>query len=365
MAERGLQYGRGFHQDSASQLNSVDERRRAGDVQKRWTVSQLIKNNYDAGLDEFVRCDSTGGALTVTLPSAGNVEAGKQVAVKNASSSTNVITVAARGTETINGSASQTINTAYEGAWFISDGSNWLMVDDHSQYALLAGRSGGQMLVGGTGSGEDLTLQSTAHATKGSLLFGTSAYDEVNNRLGVGTTGPLYKLHAQADAAASFVGLFHNDGGEVNRYGVAVLSGLDDQSGATVNYCLHYRDGDGDDHGYLRNNNGTFELAQASDKKRKEDIRDTLVDALTRIADLKLKEFRYKTKKKETKGALHPIGFIAQDVQDVIPEAVTVGTDGSLFLAQSALIPYLTKAIQEQQEQIEQLQQQVAALEES
>ena len=33
--------------------------------------------------------------------------------------------------------------------------------DDHTQYALLAGRSGGQILKGGTGVGDDLTLQST------------------------------------------------------------------------------------------------------------------------------------------------------------------------------------------------------------
>jgi hypothetical protein len=31
---------------------------------------------------------------------------------------------------------------------------------------------------------------STAHATKGKLLFGASAYDEVNNRLGIGLTTP-------------------------------------------------------------------------------------------------------------------------------------------------------------------------------
>lgn len=61
-------------------------------------------------------------------------------------------------------------------------------------YALLAGRSGGQTLIGGTGASEALTLQSTAHATKGKLLFGTSAYDEVNNRLGIGTASPATKL---------------------------------------------------------------------------------------------------------------------------------------------------------------------------
>jgi len=39
--------------------------------------------------------------------------------------------------------------------------------DDHAQYALLAGRSGGQTLIGGTASGNNLELQTTSDATKG------------------------------------------------------------------------------------------------------------------------------------------------------------------------------------------------------
>lgn len=62
--------------------------------------------------------------------------------------------------------------------------------DDHTQYFLLAGRAGGQVAKGGTASGDTLTLSSTAHATKGKIIFGTSAYDEVNQRLGLRTTSP-------------------------------------------------------------------------------------------------------------------------------------------------------------------------------
>ena len=78
-------------------------------------------------------------------------------------------------------------------------GLGGLTDDDHSQYALLAGRSGGQTLIGGTDSGDDLTLQSTSHATKGSILLGaagSSAYDEVNNRVGVGTPSPSATIHS-------------------------------------------------------------------------------------------------------------------------------------------------------------------------
>lgn len=72
--------------------------------------------------------------------------------------------------------------------------------DVHTQYAILAGRSGGQSLNGDTATGGNLTLLSTAHATKGKILFGTSAYDELNNRLGIGTAAPGHKLDIAATA---------------------------------------------------------------------------------------------------------------------------------------------------------------------
>lgn len=58
-----------------------------------------------------------------------------------------------------------------------------------SIFVLLAGKSGGQTIIGGTGSAENLTLQSTSHATKGKIYLGTtltSMYDEASDRLGIG-----------------------------------------------------------------------------------------------------------------------------------------------------------------------------------
>src|SRR3972149_4715588 len=51
-----------------------------------------------------------------------------------------------------------------------------LLVDDHTQYALLAGRAGGQTLIGGIAASENLNLKSTSHATKGKIYFGANAY---------------------------------------------------------------------------------------------------------------------------------------------------------------------------------------------
>ncbi len=54
-----------------------------------------------------------------------------------------------------------------------------LLDDDHTQYALLAGRAGGQTLVGGTGSGELLTLDGTSHATDGGIRLAAGNYLEI------------------------------------------------------------------------------------------------------------------------------------------------------------------------------------------
>jgi len=68
---------------------------------------------------------------------------------------------------------------------------------------LSVGVPGGQSAIGGTGSGDDLTLRSTSDATKGNIFFGSSTYDEVNNRLGIGTLTPTETLDVVGDIVAS------------------------------------------------------------------------------------------------------------------------------------------------------------------
>lgn len=49
--------------------------------------------------------------------------------------------------------------------------ANLTVGDPHTQYFLLAGRSGGQVAVGGTGASENLELSSTSNGTKGAVLI--------------------------------------------------------------------------------------------------------------------------------------------------------------------------------------------------
>jgi hypothetical protein len=55
-------------------------------------------------------------------------------------------------------------------------GLGTMALEEESNYARLAGRSGGQTIVGGTNNAENLTLSSTSAATKGLIRFGALAY---------------------------------------------------------------------------------------------------------------------------------------------------------------------------------------------
>lgn len=82
--------------------------------------------------DDLILCDSSGGAFTLTLPTAVGI--GGRVYKFRKTDSTfataNAITISA-GASTIDGSSSTTLNTQYETLEIISDGSNWHVVRRH------------------------------------------------------------------------------------------------------------------------------------------------------------------------------------------------------------------------------------------
>ena len=134
----------------------------------------------------------------------------------------------------------------------------------------------------------------------------------------------------------------------------------DDQSTGT-HYYLAARDGDGGGEGYLRVQSGTFEIAQASDESRKEDIRLASLDATDMLRSIPIHEFRYK-RKAVPKGApaspkapMHRAGFVAQQVEAAFPEMVGDGPDGFKTVSPTRLIPVLVKAIQELADEIAEL----------
>ena len=101
-------------------------------------------------------------------------------------------------------------------------------------------------------------------------------------------------------------------------------------------------------------------LSASSDRRLKENIVKTPY-GLAEVLKLNPVNYRF------ISNGLNQIGFIAQEVQPLLPEVVT-GTEGdiekgeTLGITYSSLIPVLTKAIQEQQQQLEAQQKQIQSL---
>jgi len=74
--------------------------------------------------------------------------------------------------------------------------------DDHTIYALLAGRSGGQTLIGGTAASNALTLNSTSNATKGLVALNTGGGDVT---IGGGATASQLRLLEPSGSGTSYV----------------------------------------------------------------------------------------------------------------------------------------------------------------
>lgn len=197
-----------------------------------------------------------------------------------------------------------------------SGGHGWFEVDNSSGVA--------QVLLRGDG---------------GDSYFRTS-------ELGVGTASPVYQLDILDDAASSYATNIFNDGNDANRYGLRIQAGADDASGTT--YYLDAYDGDGDQVGYLSNSAGTFGLTDISDIRTKTNIENTKVNGLEIVENLRVVDYNRLSHPNDQ--IIH--GFIAQEVNQVFPEMVTTAPDGLLGLQQATLIPVLTKAIQQQQNQI-------------
>ena len=154
----------------------------------------------------------------------------------------------------------------------------------------------------------------------------------------------------------NYLGYFYNDGNGADRYGVRINAGANNGSGTTV--YLRCDDGDATEVGGLRNVSGTFQLFDSSDRSLKENIEDTEINGLSRINALKIRKFNWKKN-----GILNVAGFVAQEVENVIPEASSPMDSGLLSVSVTSMVPTLVKAIQEQQNIIEDLKSRIKTLE--
>jgi hypothetical protein len=187
----------------------------------------------------------------------------------------------------------------------------------------------------------------------GSRVMVTTAGNDVASASGnLSTTGGANTIpQASADGVISisgnhvgYIANFSNSGDNANRCGISVQGGTNNGSG--TDYLLAACDGGGNPTGYLETVSGVFQLADVSDARLKQDIAPSKVKGLDVINAIDLIEYRYK--KQGNNGHLHPIGFTAQNLETVYPDAVSLAPDGDTkAVARTALIPVMVKAIQQ------------------
>ena len=133
--------------------------------------------------------------------------------------------------------------------------------------------------------------------------------------------------------------------------------------------------GGGTQPGWLFTSNGqaggVYSWAAYSDARLKTNV-TTLTGGLALLQHLRPVRYNWLPAASRTVGQNLPlpvgvgqIGFIAQEVEQVVPEAVTppqAGSSAPYSLMEAKLIPVLVEAIKEQQAEIAQLQAQVATL---
>jgi len=173
----------------------------------------------------------------------------------------------------------------------------------------------------------------------GNVLIGSSTTDDTTNKLQVNGNAKVSGQFSVSLNSLSSIASFSNTG-----YGVNIGAG----SGGQWN--LYVTDNAGTPNFYVQANGSGYLLGSAwtygSDFRMKENIFD-LDNGIEMVLKMKPKHFDY------IKGTKNNIGFIAQDIQEIIPQAVSITEKtGMLGLKTDFLLPYLVKAIQELNEKL-------------
>ncbi len=219
-----------------------------------------------------------------------------------------------------------------------SGGSKWIsLYEDGTRKGILWSRS------------DDMVLRND-DAT-GNVVFQTNGNNDrltINStgNVGVGITTPLAQLHVENSLTR---GIFLEDAGSGNYWNIAI-----------GNNSNNFKFGYNTPSTYVAEiNNSTGAYVQLSDKRLKKNFEQT-GPVLTKVMELKPLKYHYNT---NTPDATKSWGFIAQEVEQVLPEFVSTDMEtGYKGMMYDQIAVLAIKAIQEQQVLIEQLQAEIEML---
>ena len=180
-----------------------------------------------------------------------------------------------------------------------------------------------------------------------------------SGNLGIGNSGnSSYKLYVTSNAATQSAVATQGVSGDT-AYQAVLITKFDNDSTTSQNFIqFQINNGAANSGKITANGANAATFTSTSDERVKQNIVG-LPSQLEKICALRPVEFDYI----ESEGGGHQIGFIAQDMQKIYSDVVSEQEDGMLQISGwSKTEARLVKAIQEQQEQIETLKAEVAAL---
>ncbi|MFT4534588.1 MAG: hypothetical protein ACJA1A_002354 [Saprospiraceae bacterium] len=192
--------------------------------------------------------------------------------------------------------------------------------------------------------------------------FGTN--DDVlyeDGDVGIGLGNAIYRFDVQDNVNNGYVARFHNAHNTSNSKGIIIQAGLNTNPTSSTYFAI-FLDGNGTNIGGIRGNGaGGTMYSTTSDRRLKQNIK-TFNLGLETIN--KINPTIYQMKSNPTKDE---IGFIAQELQKVLPQAVSGNPEDDveespMMVDYSKLTPVIVAAIQEQQELINQQKSMISQL---
>ena len=237
-------------------------------------------------------------------------------------------------------------NLDYRSATDNTNGVKYLVSDTISQLDFNLGGFIFRNAPSGTG-GNTATLTERLRITSGGEVV-------------IGATSPSGRLTAEQTGSVNTVcSLFSRVAGDVGQRGLLVSKY--DNNTTTSQVFVQFAVNNVSTNSGQINANGASQAAfgSFSDQRLKENI-ENLSSQWDRIKALRPVEFDYI----ESEGGGHQIGFVAQEVREIYPDAVGERSDGMLTISgMGKNEARLIKALQEAMGRIEQLESKVAALE--
>jgi hypothetical protein len=194
------------------------------------------------------------------------------------------------------------------------------------------------------------TEGATANARGGFIGFATKTN---------GTGGALserMRIDSSGNLLVGTTSLLGSFGGRLTVLGVSGQYAINNRVATNGDLAINFQNAAGGQPGYIQTNINSVSYVSASDYRLKHDIQP-MTGALSKVAQLKPVTYKWNADDSQSQG------FIAHELQEVVPECVTgekdaVNEDGSIKpqgIDTSFLVATLAAAIQEQQAIIESL----------